>query len=747
VGNTATASVTVQRVATAPLHIVSGNNQTGPIQTTLPLPLVVELQDANGVGVPNSTVVFAVAGNNGGLSAAAASGGGKPLVAVTTDANGRAQAYWTLGAHAGAGNNRVQVNSSSTSGWVIFSASGVPTAPANIVVDSGLNQTGAAGEVLPLPFIAVVVDAGNNRLANVPVTFTVTQGGGTLTGAAAQLNSASGAMLSNARDGRPLRVAPRAATPSAGAGRRSRIAPRDTAGAGNSVTMVTDGDGRAAAFLELGPDEGQSNNVVQATFYGYAGTPAVFVATGLVAGNPAQTSVTGVVLDNSSLPIPGVTMRLLTLSQGTNGNVPVDVVPPVQTDAQGQFTLTQAPVGVFKLMADGTTATVPGKQYPTLEFDVTTVAGRSTTVGMPIYLKNLDTVDQICVSATTGGTLTLPAYPGFSLTVAPGSATFPGGSLSGCITATPVNMDKIPMAPGFGQQPRFILTIQPVGTTFNPPAAITIPNVDGLAPRAVTELYSYDHDLAAFVAIGTGTVSNDGSVIASDPGVGVLKAGWHCGGNPNPSCTVCNPPACQKCVGNNPVPDPDQNGDPAPRFPDSCCWNGALIPNLNNSYDDLIAKCPNREDTGAAFDIDGCTVVGGWVGVPEANIQNPTLWLLAGFQQDNVFGTNTLFGSNVGSGGPGQTLPCNKHDVCYQTCKNDFTTCNQNFQADMDAVCATAYPSTCPYRGAQAVLCVGFVKEQLACYTASNMYGAGVTTGFGMTAYKNDQQKHCACCQ
>jgi len=223
----------------------------------------------------------------------------------------------------------------------------------------------------------------------------------------------------------------------------------------------------------------------------------------------------------------------------------------VQTDGQGQFTINQAPVGVFKLMADGTTATVPGKQYPTLEFDVTTVAGRSTTVGMPMYLQALDTVNQLCVSDTTGGTLTLPAFPGFSLTVAAGSATFPGGSRSGCISATPVNPDKVPMAPGFGQQPRFILTIQPVGTTFNPPAAMTIPNFEALPPRAVTELYSYDHDLAAFVAIGTGTVSVDGSVIASDPGVGVLKAGWHCGGPPAPQGDTGggggggNPPECE----------------------------------------------------------------------------------------------------------------------------------------------------------------------------------------------------------
>src|SRR5678815_5690746 len=89
------------------------------------------------------------------------------------------------------------------------------------------------------------------------------------------------------------------------------------------------------------------------------------------------------------------------------------------------------------------------------------------------------------------------------------------------------------MVPGFGQQPRFIVTIQPSGAVFSIPAAITLPNVDGLAPRAVTEMYSFDHDIGSFVAIGTGVVSDDGQLIRSSPGVGVLKAGWHCGGDPN----------------------------------------------------------------------------------------------------------------------------------------------------------------------------------------------------------------------
>ena len=55
------------------------------------------------------------------------------------------------------------------------------------------------------------------------------------------------------------------------------------------------------------------------------------------------------------------------------------------------------------------------------------------------------------------------------------------------------------------------------------------PNSDGLAPGEITEMYSFDHDLGQFVAIGTGTVSEDGLTIASN--AGVVKAGWTCAGN------------------------------------------------------------------------------------------------------------------------------------------------------------------------------------------------------------------------
>ena len=132
------------------------------------------------------------------------------------------------------------------------------SAPTRIHADSGNNQRGAINSMLAFPFVVVVTDAGFNRRDNVAVTFTVTKGGGLINGL-------------------------------------------------TSVTANTDSDGRALAVLTLGAQAGIANSEVQATFSGNTGAAATFVATAVTPGNPAQTQITGVVLDNSGTPITGVT--------------------------------------------------------------------------------------------------------------------------------------------------------------------------------------------------------------------------------------------------------------------------------------------------------------------------------------------------------------------------------------------------------------------------------------------------------
>ncbi|MFY9824737.1 MAG: carboxypeptidase regulatory-like domain-containing protein, partial [Thermoanaerobaculia bacterium] len=353
----------------------------------------------------------------------------------------------------------------------IFSAVTLPAPAAAIDVLSGNDQRGGVGTELALPLVAVLTDGNANPVAGAPVTFHVTRGGGGFGGA-------------------------------------------------DTLEVTTDASGLASARLTLGPAAGFDDNWIEASFPGMSVLPAAFKASGFVLGGPAATAVSGVILDNQGTPVPGVTLRLRDSSLMTT------------SDAQGQFRLTGVPVGRIFLIADASTANLPGS-WASLEYELFTLAGVDNTLVRPVYILPLDLAHGVAVDETHGGRVTLPDVPGFALEVAPGSVTFPGGSRSGTISVTAVHADKIPMAPGGGMQPRLIVTIQPAGARFDPPAAITFPNVDGLPPGSVTELFSFDHDLGAFVAIGTGTVSEDGLLLRSDPGFGVVQAGWHCGAPPS----------------------------------------------------------------------------------------------------------------------------------------------------------------------------------------------------------------------
>lgn len=497
-GNSFTTSIKVRRdpppPPTAPtIRIVSGNNQSGPIGAPAAEPLVVSVMQGT-TPVAGRKVIFKVLQNNALIGTPPA-----PNFAATTNASGQASVPLTLGERAGAGGNIIEAYAVGVEGTVQFTATSTPSVAGQIVVDSGNGQTGAVGQNLPKPFIAVVIDKGHNRLRGVPVTFTVKSGGGNF-------------------------------------------------GGKDALTVTTDSDGRAAATLTLGLQEGRENNLIEANFPGNTGYAAVFTASGRLPGDPAATRVSGVVLDNSNQPLPGVTIRVAATHTLTMNSSIVATLPSVKTNDQGQFSIA-APVGYVKLLVDGSTTAKPGK-YPSLDYDLVTVAGQTSTVGQPIYLLPIKEENRLCVTATSGGgTLTIPEAPGFSLSFRPNQITFPGGSKEGCVSVTVVHSDKVPMVPGFGQQPRFIVTIQPAGAVFNPPAEITLPNVDGLKPNAVTEMYSFDHDIGSFVAIGTGQVSDDGLTIRSSPGVGVLKAGWHCGGNPAARGHVANCPQCQFCEG------------------------------------------------------------------------------------------------------------------------------------------------------------------------------------------------------
>ncbi|MGH7321344.1 MAG: hypothetical protein ACRELA_17195 [Candidatus Rokuibacteriota bacterium] len=532
-GNRGEATVTVRRAEPAAprLAVVSGDGQTATIGAALPDPLVVQLLDGQGLAVPGRPVIFKIRGGNGSLD------GGRRQIAVVTDAGGRAAAHLTLGTRAGAASQAVEASAIGFAGPAVFTATAEPSAPALLVVDAGNHQVGIAGRALPRPLVAVVVDSGFNRLEGYPIALAVTRGQGHFEDGSRELLAAS------------------------------------------------DSDGRVVVPFVLDPEEGISNNVVEARLAGFEGSPvATFVASGRGAGEPSATTISGIVLDNSDQPVPGVTLRIKEQPTLT-----------AESGPQGIFRLAGAPVGTLHLIVDGSTADRPGP-WPDLEFLLTTIPGRDNTVGMPIYLLPLDLQHGLMVDETRGGTITLPEVPGFALEIAPGSVSFPGGGKSGVVSVTAVHSDKIPMVPNFGQQPRFIVTIQPAGALFDPPARLVLPNLEGLAPGEVTELYSFDHDLGHFVSIGPATVTENGKLIASNQGVGILKAGWHCGGNPPAPGTPHGCPQCQLCDGSKCVP-------------------GCSLQGLSGSGAEMsavvAAACPDCDDRIFCTVNDTCTPNGG----------------------------------------------------------------------------------------------------------------------------------------
>jgi hypothetical protein len=471
-GNAGTASVRVtyddrplQRI-----EIFAGDGQSARIGSALPTPLVARLLDAADQPVSGQAVVFRVTQSNGAFS------NDMRLISVLSDAEGKAAATFTVGTRTGEGCNRVEALAVGFAGRAVFTPTSLGGPPAKINVALGGVQRGAVESPLPEPLSVLVTDAGNNCVSGLPVAFRVVAGGGSF-----------------------------------------------TANGSSTLVVRTDDAGKAAAGFRLGPTPGISNNVVEATIEGIEGLPAVFVATALAPGDPAQTTFSGVVLDTLDRPIPDVLLYVL----GTGIQA--------RSSAQGQFLLKGVPAGTIRLMAIGWTTTRPGT-WPVLEYDVVTVPGADNSLGMPIYLLPLQEEDDVPLA---GGdvdvVLTLPGVPGFELKVLAGSTSFDGVKRPGKVTVTQVHSDKVPMTPADGLQPTMILTIQPPAARFDPPAPITYPNSEGLSPGEITDLYSFDHDLGRFVSIGPGTVSEDGSVITSNPGFGIIKGGWHCAGPARPT--------------------------------------------------------------------------------------------------------------------------------------------------------------------------------------------------------------------
>ncbi len=149
------------------IAIVSGDNQTAVVRTTLSSDLTVRVTDAFGNVKEGITVFFNVTLGNGTLSAPSA----------VTNATGIATAKWTLGPPAGTHRASAQIPGALP---VIFDAIGLPAAAALVVVVSGNNQAAPPGALLPDSLVIRVTDQYENPVRDVTVAWTATGLAGTV---------------------------------------------------------------------------------------------------------------------------------------------------------------------------------------------------------------------------------------------------------------------------------------------------------------------------------------------------------------------------------------------------------------------------------------------------------------------------------------------------------------------------------------------------------------------------------------
>lgn len=177
---------TVQIAGTpAKIQKVLGDNQAGKAGWILSDCLEVRVLDANGLGVPNQEVTFAVIGGNGTLLKNISDTGSTGSLKVTTNKEGYAYVLLRLGDKGSAG--QVTVTATVADLKTQFTAKYVDESarPSAISVYKGDKQkvvSGATGQ----PVEVIVKDSDMTPMPGAAVVFSVASGGGTLGDAAAQ---------------------------------------------------------------------------------------------------------------------------------------------------------------------------------------------------------------------------------------------------------------------------------------------------------------------------------------------------------------------------------------------------------------------------------------------------------------------------------------------------------------------------------------------------------------------------------
>ncbi len=332
-----TFTVTSRAADAAGIRLVSGNPQTGVVNSPLSLPLVVEVNDIEGNPIPNIPIQWTAEG-----------GGSVSETANVTGPNGQASVSRTLGPTAGPQTTvaRAEVAGSP----ITFTHTATAGSAAGITKAGGDNQSAGAGTKLALPLIVEVRDGLGNPIVGRAVTWVVGTGGGSVT----PLESTTDAQ-----------------------GRASTEWTLGPAAGPNTVNAVASGVGNVTftATATAGSPSAANSEV--------SASPSTITA------GSGQSTITVVVRDGSNNPVAGASVTLASTGGG-NSFTPASASTAANGVATFTFSSTVAEVKTITATAGGVTisdqATVT-VQKTSSSIAITDEGPDPSTVGQPIEIE------------------------------------------------------------------------------------------------------------------------------------------------------------------------------------------------------------------------------------------------------------------------------------------------------------------------------------------------------------------------
>jgi hypothetical protein len=156
----------------------NGNNQSAPVTTPLPAPVITEAEDSYGNGVPGVVVTYSDTGSGGTFS-------NNPM---TTDGRGLASVNYMTSTTAGVLSNKI-IASAPGLAAMRFSATVTAGPAASIAVSSGSVQSAKPSTQLAQPLVVKVTDRYGNAVSGVAVTFNDGGAGGGFSSTTASTSS------------------------------------------------------------------------------------------------------------------------------------------------------------------------------------------------------------------------------------------------------------------------------------------------------------------------------------------------------------------------------------------------------------------------------------------------------------------------------------------------------------------------------------------------------------------------------